>query len=205
MGLYKLSAPGTFKDSRVTYKSLLMGNPVANPDKGSMYPIGIFTLSSSQTTVEFTNIPQTYTHLQLRWTCRTSAAGTESWQSIRFNGNTSGYANHILYGTGSGNALSTNELLGNRINYGTTAGNGASSSTFGSGIIEILDYKNSFKNKTLRFLDGYDNNGSGMIAFRSGLWANTAPITSILIGPENFSGTVSYLANSTFALYGVNA
>ena len=35
-------------------------------DAGSMFPIGEFTLASAQANVEFTNIPQTYTHLQIR-------------------------------------------------------------------------------------------------------------------------------------------
>lgn len=202
MAIYKFSNAGGF-GTFTRYNDFLAGNPTAQLDQGSMFPIGAFTLTSAQATVTFSNIPQTFQHLQLRWIVRNSAAGSESWQSIRFNGNTSGYANHILYGTGSGNALATNELLGNRINYGTTAGNGAGANTFGAGVIDILDYRNTSKNKTIRFLDGYDNNGSGLVAFRSGLWADTAAITSIVIGPENFSGTVNYMANSSFALYGI--
>jgi hypothetical protein len=138
---------------------------------------------------------------------RTSAAGSESWQSMVFassyNSGATGYDDHILYGNGS-SATATNELLGNRINFGTTAGNGASANVFGVGVIDILDAFNTSKYKTVRFLDGYDNNGSGLVALRSGLWQSTNAITDITFGPENFGGT-TYKQYSTFALFGVKA
>jgi hypothetical protein len=159
-------------------------------------------------TISFSSIPTTtYQHLQLRWMTRTSAAGSESWQSMVFassyNSGATGYDDHILYGNGS-SATATNELLGNRINFGTTAGNGASANVFGVGVIDILDAFNTSKYKTVRFLDGYDNNGSGLVALRSGLWQSTNAITDITFGPENFGGT-TYKQYSTFALFGVKA
>ena len=95
-------------------------------------------------------------------------------------------------------------ILGNRINFGSTAGNGASANVFGVGVIDILDAFNTSKYKTVRFLDGYDNNGSGLVALRSGLWQSTNAITDITVAPENFGGT-TYKQYSTFALYGVKA
>lgn len=169
--------------------------------------IATTTLTTSTASVTFSSIPSTFTHLQLRWITRTSATGSESWQSLVFasaySSGATGYDDHILYGNGT-SAISTNELLANRINFGTTAGNGASTNVFGAGIIDILDYANTNKYKTVRFLDGYDNNGSGLIALRSGLWQSTAAISNITLAPENFGG-VTYRLYSSFALYGVKA
>ena len=72
------------------------------------------------------------------------------------------------------------------------------------GIIDILDYSDSTKYTTVRWLGGFDTNGTvagygGFIGLVSGAWKNTAPVNSI-----QFSGDyVPYLANSKFSLYGV--
>jgi hypothetical protein len=172
-------------------------------DLGAVYPLQSIVVSGSSTTsITFSNIPSGYSHLQLRWLARTSAGGNESWQSIRFNSNTSGYVNHILFGGGGGSAQATVETLANRINFGTTAGSGATANTFGTGVIDILDYANINKGKVARFFGGYDNNGSGMVSYHSGLWSNNNAITSITLGPENFGG-VAYVAGSEFELFGI--
>lgn len=201
--IYKMSNAGGM--STVTrYTDMLAGNATFVPwaPAGAYESIATVTLSSTATTVTFSSIPQTYQHLQLRAINRTDAAGAGSWQSMRFNGSTSSYNNHTLKGDGS-SASAGYENLGDRINFGETAGNGAASGVFGVQIIDILDYTSTSKTKTTRALEGYDNNGSGAIFLRSGLWyATPAAITSITVGPQNFSG-VAYLANTQFALYGI--
>jgi hypothetical protein len=167
--------------------------------------LGTVVLSANSTTVTFSNIPQTYAHLQVRYVTRTSTTNSGSWSSMvfstSFNSGATGYNNHILYGDGS-QGLSTYEGLTNRINFGTTSGNGALANSFGSGVFEILDYTNTSKFKTVRFLDGFDNNGSGLVALRSGLWQSSSAISSITFGPENFAG-LSYLTGTSFSLYGI--
>jgi hypothetical protein len=70
---------------------------------------------------------------------------------------------------------------------------------FGAGIIDILDYTNTNKYKTVRSLNGVDNNGSGALALNSSLWLNTAAITNITITSD---GTL-FDQYSSFALYGI--
>ena len=148
MGLYKLSAPGTFKDSRVTYKSLLMGNPAVVNDKGSMYPIATFTLASGVTNVEFTSIPQAYTHLQLRCTFLGDTA-TGYDVTMQFNGDTgSNYRWHRLYGNGTsglaqGAASATTGLY--------VAADAARTTFPVAAIIDIFDYKSTNKSKIIVF------------------------------------------------------
>jgi hypothetical protein len=71
--------------------------------------------------------------------------------------------------------------------------------TYGVIVIDILDYTNTNKYTTVRTLGGYDNNGSGAVALFSGLWLNTAAITSIQTGAF-FAGDDT---NSQLALYGI--
>jgi hypothetical protein len=66
-------------------------------------------------------------------------------------------------------------------------------------LIDILDYASTTKNKTLRGFTGADLNGSGNSNIVSGLWINTAAITSIQIIAE----ATAFKAGSTFALYGI--
>jgi hypothetical protein len=66
-------------------------------------------------------------------------------------------------------------------------------------VIDVLDYGNSNKNKTIRSLAGFDNNGNGNIDLWSGAWYNTNAITSLVLTAV----TTTFSVNSTFALYGV--
>ena len=80
---------------------------------------------------------------------------------------------------------------------------GATSGMFGAVTIDILDYGNVYKFKTVRNLGGYDMNGTlGSVMLGSSLWMNTAAITSIILAPG--IGT-NWAINTRFSLYGVKA
>lgn len=106
----------------------------------------------------------------------------------------SNYARHYLNGNGSTTGAGGNSSFTNMF-VGTTAN---ATSTFGASIIDVLDYANTNKYKTSRALSGADANGSGFVQFMSGLWMNTAAVSTITItGDSNFD------QYSSFALYGV--
>jgi hypothetical protein len=192
MAIYKFSNAGGFANY-TRYNDFLAGNPAVILDKGSMYPLGVFTLSSSQANVEFTNIPQTYTHLQLRLLAKTTNA-TDIWGRLEING-TNGARVHELYADGSTVAAYTDpNIIYLQRFVGTNASN-----TFTAMTIDILDYRNTNKNKVTRHLGGYDANGSGVLAFASGLWASTSAINAIRIS----MGSGNIAVNSSFALYGI--
>jgi hypothetical protein len=67
-------------------------------------------------------------------------------------------------------------------------------------VMDILDYSNVYKFKTIRNLSGADFNGSGQIRLNSGLWMNTAGVTSISIYDANGGNLVQY---SRLSLYGI--
>jgi hypothetical protein len=159
----------------------------------------IATLSGSGAGRTFSSIPQTYTHLQLRMYLRDVSASNPSQSFLRFNGDTgSNYTYHYLQGNGS----SATSLAGTGLGYMSLPlipGSTQLANNYGCIIVDILDYTNTNKNTTVRTLGGYDNNGSGAVALFSGLWLNTAAVTSIQAGAF-FQSDDTY---SQLALYGI--
>ena len=168
---------------------------------GAYDSLATITLSANATSIEFAGIPQGYKHLQIRSISRDSS-GTISQQYLRFNGDTAtNYSIHTL--TGNGASAGTAGSAGANqpyINCGIKSGSSDLANTFGVAVIDILDYANTTKNKTVRTLSGVDLNGSGYAWMSSGAWRNTNAITSIVLIPE-VSNFVQY---SSFALYGIN-
>ena len=163
--------------------------------------IATTTLSSTTATITFSSIPATYTHLQLRVLARTNRSAGTDLMSMRMNSDTgNNYADHLFYGDGSSVIIDGNNTYG-KINIQRVASDNLSASIFSGFVIDILDYANTNKYKTIRYLGGFDANGSGRVAFGSGLWQNTAAITSITLEGLEFSS--SYNQYSQFALYGI--
>lgn len=155
--------------------------------------------SGGSATITFSSIPAIYKHLQIRAFCKCTASDSNI-QSIfgQFNSDTgSNYARHFLNGSGSavaqnGYTSQTSMFFGTNINANVT-------SVFASNVIDILDYTNTNKYKTTRSMSGVDANGTGFVQFMSGLWLNTAAITSITIRPNSDD----FAQYSSFALYGI--
>jgi len=172
---------------------------------GDYESIATTTLGSSQSTVTLSSIPTTYTHLQIRIFTRTDRPtyGINAIGIDRFNSDTaSNYSGHLLEGDGStayasGSANSTGFNIGQT---GTTViGN------FGATIIDVLDYSNTNKYKTVRAISGTDCNGlvagyGGCVGIYSGNWRSTSALTSIRFYLAN---GVNFTAGSTFAIYGI--
>lgn len=155
--------------------------------------------SSNPAEVDFTSIPTTYQHLQLRLIARASSAGTGvSSLSIRFNSDSgSNYSWHELSGDGAA-ASSGAGATQTQIFNGLIPNSGVSNSPFAALVIDILDYGNTNKHKTIRSFGGYDSNGAGYIQLMSGRWGSTSAIDSIRLDVTN-----TFLQNSHFALYGI--
>lgn len=194
--------------SRLSTLSLKNGLPKSNNiwDGTTGFFESIATVnvpSGGQASIEFTSIPSDYTHLQIRVLGRSNRALFTDATNMQFNSDTgSNYASHYFYGEGSvvyagGSASQTN------IQFYRISGTGANQANgFGACIVDILDYKNSNKYKTVRVLGGYDDNGQGQIWFSSGLWQSTNAITSIKVVPA--VGTL-FSQYTHFALYGIRS
>lgn len=159
--------------------------------------------TGSSTQVTFSNIPQTFTHLQVRGFIRTTFAAVEDTiYAYNFNNdtNTTGSAYHGLSGNGSSPVSSTGTGSFSSV-LGFCPGNNATANVYGSFVLDILDYTNTNKNKTLRIISGYDNNGSGTVSLFSSLpltRPGTNAITSLSIV---LNGNIT--TASRFDLYGI--
>lgn len=163
----------------------------------SMIPIASVKITSVGQSVSFQNIPSTFTHLQVRCFVRNSAGGLASlYMSFNNDGNQV-YSNHALRGDGSATSSTANPNEYYNYAYQAMAGT-ASTTAYSVSIIDILDYANTNKNKTSRWLGGYDANGSGVASLSSGLYQSTNAINRLDI----FS-TQSFSVDSTVQLYGI--
>jgi len=147
--------------------------------------------SGGSSSISFTSIPSTYKHLQIR---ATEGYVTASFNpKITFNSDTgSNYSWHYVLGNGSaasasGASTQTFMYLNSNTAFPTPTVH----------VIDILDYQNTNKNKTMRALDGFDANGSGYAVLWSGAWYNPAAVSTITIANGTFA------QYSSFALYGV--
>jgi hypothetical protein len=178
------------------YASQISGHLFA--PSGAYDSIATVTVGSGGVaSISFTSIPSTYTHLQIRYTSRNAAVSDTVF--ARFNSDTgSNYNWHSLRGSGSAaSAVASSSTTQMEMPWSSYSGTTANA--FGVAVVDILDYANTNKNTTMRSLGGADLNGSGYIFFESGLWRNTAAVSTILIYPE----TGSFAEYSSFALYGI--
>jgi hypothetical protein len=154
--------------------------------------------SGGVSSITFSNIPQNYTHLQIRALTRSTIAQSGSIYTVIFNADSgSNYSYHQLNADGSSvYASSGNSLTGIQLRDTTGASN--LTNNFGVALVDIIDYTNTNKYKVLKYMGGYDNNGSGFISLDSGAWLNYSPISSITI-----STYANFAQYSHFALYGI--
>jgi hypothetical protein len=154
--------------------------------------------AGGQPTVVFSNIPQNYKHLQIR--IMSKSISTNDALDMQFNSDTgNNYSYHDLFGDGSSTGASASAPR-------TTmpiAGLGAPSTNtnmFGAAIVDILDYADTNKYKTVRSLSGVDLNGSGVVVLTSNNWRSTSAVSTISLFLRTVAGFGQY---SSFALYGI--
>ena len=181
----------------------MIGNAIAGfygvgvtPSTTAYESIATVTVGSGgQSTISFTSIPSTYTHLQVRMIYMNTVTTSTREATMQFNSDTgNNYSDHQLAGDGA-SASAAAVTSTNKIYVAQAKGVG-----FSGTIIDILDYKNINKYKTTRQIWGWDNNGEGVIRFSSGLWMNTNAISSITLTPLSTGNFGQY---SQAALYGI--
>jgi hypothetical protein len=201
--IYKMSNAGGMS-TIMRYTDMLAGNPAVSPfaPAGAYESIATTTVgATAQSSVTFSGIPATYTHLQVRAITRTNFADYNNIQ-VRFNGDTaSNYSWHYLLGNGSAASASASTSQ-TSMQVGLNTSPSQSANVFSANVIDVLDYTSTNKNKTVRTLSGADSNGSGYAILWSGLWYKTPEaITSITLLPQTGGG--DFAQYSSFALYGI--
>jgi len=185
--------------NNVFYRSLLVGNDPFIPFTAADDLLAEVTLTSSASSVTFSGLGaySDYKHLQIRMVSRsTSTSGNNV--GFRMNGDTgSNYASHRLYGNGSGVFPSSASSIDKALYYLQPISSD-DTGNFGSGIIDLLDFSSTSKTATLRWMYGFQTTNSH-VGLCSGLWNNTAAVTSLEIAPfsDNFA------IGSRFSLVGI--
>lgn len=157
--------------------------------------IATVTPYTTTTTVVFSSIPSTYRHLQIRGFAANTGSAVNT--NIRFNGDTgSNYFAHYISASGTavlaGGTTTQTSIDGPIIT--------STASAYTAVVMDILDYKDTNKYKTVRFLSGVDLNGaSTWLEFKSGAWSSTTAINSLTITTP----TGAFTSNSHWALYGI--
>jgi len=150
--------------------------------------------------ITFINIPQKYRSLQLRLFMRSvNTGGAYGTIYTGFNGDTfaaNNYWNHTMQGDGS--SVNLAGAVGQQVNVITIPWNSVTSGNFATVVIDLVDYADTNKYKTVRYLVGWEANGTGRAGVGSAVWQNFAPISSIYMSPDG--GWAQY---SHAALYGI--
>ena len=179
-------------------------NSLTPASPSSFESIATATGTGSSATITFSSIPNTYKHLQIRCLAKTTATGGYSrGLNINFNSDTAtNYASHFLYGDGTSAASSYEGPSIDRIQlFSAVPDSTINANILGASIIDVIDYANTSKLKTLRAMVGNNANGTstGVASFASGLWLSTNAISTISF----VSNSGFFTTNTTFALYGI--
>lgn len=192
---YTISVAGVNETGTGEYSSASVS---AVPIEATSYEsIATYTVGSGgSSSITFSSIPSTYTHLQLRYLAKASGSGTRSNVNVYINSTVANTNSHRLFGDGSSVVADNTGTPYFAVMVPRTD---SYANMFGGGVIDFLDYANTNKNKTIRGAGGYDVNGAGAANLASAFWNSTSAISQIILQPD--SG--NFTQYSHFALYGI--
>lgn len=153
-----------------------------------------FTVSSSSSSVTFTNIDQSYDDLIILMSLKNGNSG--SWYDIlmNLNGDTSNFANYGLYGTGT--VVSQLSETVNNIRIPTAS----ATNTYGVTRMRIFDYTSTSPKVVAFETVGEYAQTASYQGIHDGKYSGTSPITSFTLAGVNGSVTS---VGSTIYFYGV--
>jgi len=161
--------------------------------------IATFNGDGTTTNFTFSSIPQTYKHLQLRVYGTSQAAVSGDDPEWRFNGVLSGYAYAVAreVGGNSQNFGSTYDTGTMVLSYDGFQGANAGTVNTGSMVVDIANYTNTNRYKTVKSQGGRMLPGGGGAVYQGiGLITQLPAITSIYFGMRLRTGGYC-------ALYGI--
>jgi hypothetical protein len=156
-------------------------------------------LTATAASVTFTGLGSysDYKHLQIRVTARSTGTLSTGFMQMQANADTgNNYAIHALRGDGS--SVTSYGFSGENRFFTEQLPNASDTANiFGAAVIDILDFSSADKNTTVRMLFGKHETAS-LIGLYSGLWNDTAAVTSLRLFIDN-----NFEIGSRFSLYGV--
>ena len=160
---------------------------------------GVLTGNTAE--INFSSIPATFTHLQVRVFGRGTTSFSDGLTLYTRLNNDSGsnYADHQVFGNGTA-AFSSGGATKTQMDASQVfADSSATANIYGVTIVDILDYANTNKNTTIRTLGGWDGNSTkGRATLASGLWMNTAAVNAIKLLIDG-----NFVAGTRADLYGI--
>jgi hypothetical protein len=162
--------------------------------------------SGGAANIEFTSIPQTFTHLKIITSLRTASGGQAFADcNLTINGNSSAIYDSQIYYTNNGTNMATARTQGQTNGAWFAEANGSTSlaNVFGANEMYFINYTASVNKIWFMHGSNENNTTSGNILVGGGNWNNTAAITSILFFATNPSG--NFAQYSTATLYGIKS
>jgi hypothetical protein len=159
-------------------------------------------LTSGTSAFSFTGLgayASTYKHLQLRFVqYNASVSPNQQELNVRFNSSAGTYRQHTLSGNGTTAASSSSSRTSIPLSYYDPVF-GTATSDFG--ILDILDFASTTKNKTTRMLYGAfrPSYPDRTVFLQSGAWFDTAAITSL----DFVTSSANIVYPARFSLYGI--
>jgi hypothetical protein len=179
-------------DSRVT---------TVEGSAGSLARLAETVLAAPAATVDFPNIPQTYTHLRIALAGRGDAALIGVELNMTINGVvTATYDRQRVYGTGA-TASGTELLAQTAIAVANLPGANALANLYGIADVMIMDYTQVRPTPVMATFYRKSSNSAGdsIIGVYGGTARSQAAVSRITLAPN----TGNFVAGSRFTLYGM--
>lgn len=162
------------------------------------------TADGSTTYIVFSNIPQTYTDLLIRYSARTPrpsvAADNVAFWFNNDNASTN-YSGTFMFAASTSAQTARQSNISTMRDIAVTAAAGNSANFFGPGDLYITNYTSSVFKPVAANSASENNSATNFYTFLGGgLWRSTAAVTTISLYGQNAS---PWVANSAFTLYGI--
>ena len=184
-------AVGTDGQTLVADSSTATGLKWAAGSSGSYTLISTTTLASSASTITFSSIPSTYTHLQIIF----EGIGGDDFIRMTFNNVTTSTYYGILLTARGNTVASSEEVAGTSMKCGTN-------NVLTSGLISIPNYKNTTIKKTINVMAA-DSEGTGSTQQRVQTFFGRNDATTA-ISRIDITCATAFGIGSLFSLYGVS-
>lgn len=159
--------------------------------------------TGSSSTLEITSIPSTYTHLRVIVTARTDQASNRVDGYMRFNSDSSSnYSYRWIYNSGDANLPVNSSQSADKIGLSYMPGSSATSNNYALYIIDIPDYANTSKFRTIGCITGFANRATSNeqnVANVAGVWRGGSAISTVTF----FASAGSLTSNSKMSIYGL--